>query len=1446
MANDLFTVRKSLDQICAVPDKIISVYSLEQHVWAESNSADARKSRRPDLKTIEEFQIDPVRPFLNDILRNIAAPYHRDRKENPIGQGYWIQAEFGSGKSHLLSFLSAVTLGDEKCWQIIQDKEKKAGRGKRESLFRFWEDGLEKKSKGKGSKGIFVIVKTLVGTGGGAAGISSKGRKLTEYILEAAREQLLAESGKSVSLFPAELLADRFLNKDLDLLKDRLRKYLRDPAIFEEDEQQDLEDFLRDLQQGGPDYKESCGKKLWDFYHDYIHMDPQIGGETEGILKNMVEQIMAEGYSGILLVLDEVSLYMKNRDEDQRTDDEATLVVLSNRLAKVHNLPIWTVCSAQQAIESKLGVKNIIADDRLKLVKLLEEDVDYYKIVLNRVRELVDPEAISAYYLHYKRGFSWPNSISENEFREFFPFHKPALEVLRAVTYELTTARSAIHFMHQTLKHQIKSKGKELIRLWELFDEAVRYEEDPSGVHAGIVAIKTKKETEYKAYEACRRQIEALTKGYLKVNRDKAIKTVQTLFLYHVARTRQQGLSSEEIANSVLIERAEDSNIDENNQHYETLADNLKKELRQIVQSIDEDGRPRFRFDPVFTGVDPRDEFQKACDEAEANEAAQQEAWNHLLALDTWPVRTRQMTLDLSGGVNSIFREISPWVAPWESRDKAKAGDQEEEISWQGREVFGMVGMRDIGRLAGENLSLPPIDSDETDRDFAVYVGIKPCHPSATTKLLALRKDPRVLIWTPGELTHEEKARLVEFAAYRKLVSTWSGQETEDAMAVINWVANSLQTGLAKIKKIVDNSYARGRIDAYNNAEMEFHVAGDLQSILTPLIGKVLTATYESRDIRFEPPFKFRREEGVKLINGIVKTGSIPKGAKPNQNISAAQNFGFGLMVMKKSAEKDLDISDNRFVKAIWDFIDDKLVDEGQTMRCETIYKNFMGIGGSTGDYGLTRRMVQIYLLCMVHEGKIRILVSPKAGLAVQAIDYANKGEIEFSAKILDSFQEVQKVAKPENWEVLRPYAEMLLNEEIPPTHDDSVISRYRAKLIALFDGERDESLRIRNKATSLFSLINVANPYEVELEQANKLFSHELSGGKDIDLTLFALKQAFGFKAFDQNAATISEVDDLAVRLKNYRDVKRFLTYESELITASEYCKTPLPDSKEFKRIRQIQADLSAKLQKVQPYIDSEVAIKTELIGAYPAAPGDKGTLGLLRSEYGTLYSAIHDSVTNRIEEAHSEINAVLNGDRFKALAMLEGVTALQPRVSGNIASCLHDLLDSLFSCPNPSHHSLEEELRRRPIHSCQLTFANASDKLQHAESVTKKAADLFEASFRSKIEVLLTPAIRERLRQGESEASIKAILQARDGDSLAPAIVALTQSDPELVETINRYLKKIVVKSVRLSDFRPSSTTIEEGQIKDIAKEFERFLDAELRSIDSGEDGLPILQVE
>ena len=45
--------------------------------------------------------------------------------------------------------------------------------------------------------------------------------------------------------------------------------------------------------------------------------------------------------------------------------------------------------------------------------------------------------------------------------------------------------------------------------------------------------------------------------------------------------------------------------------------------------------------------------------------------------------------------------------------------------------------------------------------------------------------------------------------------------------------------------------------------------------------------------------------------------------------------------------------------------------DDGQQMKIDTVYKNFMGVGGPK-DFGLTRRMVQIIVLCLVREGKIK------------------------------------------------------------------------------------------------------------------------------------------------------------------------------------------------------------------------------------------------------------------------------------------------------------------------------------------------------------------------------------------------------------------------------------------------------------------------------------------
>jgi hypothetical protein len=786
--NDLFK-RQTLDQLCNVPDDIIDVYIVERHIWQGGTiegEAESKRQRRAELRTVKDFLIDPVRPLLNDVLRQLAAPYDASSKVNPIGQGWWIQAEFGSGKSHLLSFLGALALGDKKVWDTVSELETKAKKGKRESLYQFYESGLAKKSTGK-SKGIFVAVKTLVGQGGGTIGVTDTGRKLTEYILDAVQDQYYAENGKAISVYPVEMLADRF-EQDIERYRKDLGKFLKDPKFFDEEEQEDLERFLDDLRNGKSQaVKRDCGQKLWRFYTEYLRVTPKLPGESEEVLKHMVETLIAQGYEGLLLILDEVSLFMKNRTEEQRIEDEKTLVVLSNRLAKTHCLPVWTICSAQQALESKMGVKNIIANDRLKNVALLQDESNFYDIVLSRVRTISQPNFIDPYFEDYHKGFTWPDAIGSETFKRFFPFYKPAIDVLRAVSYNLTTLRSSVHFMHQTLRTQQKAKSNELITL----DDVVSYEEDPSGTTAGIAAISSKFNDEYKAYLAGRRIIGQATKGWLKVYAPRCEKILKTLFLYNIAKMQPNGLSVEEIMNSVMEwkdhDKGQKADTKDNLDHYENLLEELAKEVPQVKKI----GK-NFVFTPEGGGVDVKELFQKARGRAENSEVQQRDAWNQLLGLDGWGIKTSLLTMDLARNIKSLFRGIAP------------AEQKDFEIEWHGRMIKGRVYMRDLLDIASKGQALPPINSADTDHDIAVFISNRHCGDKVN-ELAKKVGDSRTLFWTPSQLTSQEKDRLLDFAAYRELVKDYQSKDTEEAKDVVQWVSGRCQWAQGPIEPLKSN-----------------------------------------------------------------------------------------------------------------------------------------------------------------------------------------------------------------------------------------------------------------------------------------------------------------------------------------------------------------------------------------------------------------------------------------------------------------------------------------------------------------------------------------------------------------------------------------------------------------------------------------------------------------
>ena len=127
---------------------------------------------------------------------------------------------------------------------------------------------------------------------------------------------------------------------------------------------------------------------------------------------------------------------------------------------------------------------------------------------------------------------------------------------------------------------------------------------------------------------------------------------------------------------------------------------------------------------------------------------------------------------------------------------------------------------------------------------------------------------------------------------------------------------------------------------------------------------EALDTCYKAREIDFGNR-KFDTPNAVKLINGVVKRGvAVSEG---DALWSAVENFAPPLGIVRAESPKRLDPGASPFYQEI----QKKIEDAGALgIDIRTVYNWFTGYNSSDGQesMGLTRRMVDVYLLCLAQK----------------------------------------------------------------------------------------------------------------------------------------------------------------------------------------------------------------------------------------------------------------------------------------------------------------------------------------------------------------------------------------------------------------------------------------------------------------------------------------------
>lgn len=729
----------------------VSLKELGRIIQPKAHEPDTTPSLRDaltkPLQTVESYYITPsLRAIFKEVLETVV---HRK------GQGYWIRAEYGAGKTHFIATLSLLlTNRDPAVWNALHSEE-----------IRRDFTGPVAKTK------LFPVTFSLLGAGA----VDASDSLMRRFEKEIAAS-LPAELRAKVSVLSEELAVEWFkgqAGKNIkELIGNDIQKEHRLSA-----EELEAKEGVRKL--GGAILKVAAQERI----------EIDLKGSFRERFAHIYDRITkVGGYDGLLFVIDEFRSWQDRHDGKPSFEEGVqVLETLAYYLPVEERLNIVTIVASQGDCPQKLVGAG--KGDRFIVRELLsgKEQTDYGEIVSFRVRD-VQPGRdieIDEYFTHCRDKFRFLKQTPKEYFKAIFPFQPRCFDILRRVTqsyerYGLPAARSGIHIAHETLRHNGLLASRRLAVLSDLLNSQT--------LTSGLRSEQFR--SSYESYQYATESLDVLLMD--EEERDAARRIIGTLYLWSVvAGDSGRGLTLTELAEATLTTlegvKPEDAVLD--------LVTRLKSDIPQV--KFDKERGARFEITET-DGKKPERVFGTFKKKAKTETEAQNKIWRESLF---WDFRALEGAGSEEGFEGGFFDGYCGRDAKGEiilpHTTATRAAPSSLKVQYSG-EIF-------VGDKWQSNWGESWPNRPETHFRIIYLTGF--CEVNRDDLL-----DPRIAVCMPAALTDDTRENLAEYVACSTMLAHYNEREFPNESALRDWAKVRRRSAIAGILKNQIEEFRRGSI----------------------------------------------------------------------------------------------------------------------------------------------------------------------------------------------------------------------------------------------------------------------------------------------------------------------------------------------------------------------------------------------------------------------------------------------------------------------------------------------------------------------------------------------------------------------------------------------------------------------------------------------------------